>query len=48
VSEVLPAGWHRVSWEPGAGRAGTAVAGVYLARLEAFGKVLTRKLICLQ
>ena len=48
VNDEYPAGYHRVSWN-GRDDAGRAMAsGVYLYRLSAAGKVLTRKMMLLK
>jgi hypothetical protein len=41
----LPAGEHRVAWDGGLDDGGSASAGVYLVRLEAEGRVLSRKVV---
>ena len=40
-----PAGEHRVAWDGGLDDGGSASAGVYLVRLEAEGRVLSRKVV---
>ncbi|HET9253055.1 MAG TPA: hypothetical protein VFP58_13160 [Candidatus Eisenbacteria bacterium] len=45
VTETRPAGWHSAMWD-GRSRAGSdAPAGVYFARLERQGEVLTRRIV---
>jgi hypothetical protein len=45
VSESRAAGWHSATWD-GRSRAGTeAPAGVYFARLDREGEVLTRRIV---
>jgi hypothetical protein len=41
----MPAGEHRVAWDGGLDDGGSASAGVYLVRLEAEGRVLSRKVV---
>lgn len=48
VSEALPAGEHGVSWDYRDGGGVRVPAGVYLARLEFAGRVLTRQLVRLK
>jgi hypothetical protein len=42
---TLPAGEHRLAWDGRADDGAAATAGVYFVRLEAEGKVLSRKLV---
>jgi hypothetical protein len=41
---AMPAGEHRVAWDGAGEGGGAASAGIYLVRLEAEGRVLSRKL----
>jgi len=47
VDEVEPAGWHEVSWNRRDARGTRVAAGVYLARLTAFARSRTYKLVLL-
>ena len=45
VSEDRPAGWHTARWDGRSGGGSDAPAGVYFARLERAGEVLTRRIV---
>jgi hypothetical protein len=47
VNRAEPAGWHRVPWDSRDILGGRVPAGIYLARLAAGGRIVTRKLVVL-
>ena len=48
VAGRVPAGYHATVWDGKDDRGHAVASGVYLYRLEAQGKVLTRKLMALR